>query len=92
MPYIQKKDRNCLDPYHDDNFSPCIPATAGELNFVITKAVLAFLRTRTKEGAAYRYSDLNEAIGALECAKQELYRRVVSKIEDDKREENGDVY
>ena len=40
----------------------------------------------------YSFQDLNELIGALECAKQELYRRVVAPYEEDKIEENGDVY
>jgi hypothetical protein len=33
----------------------------------------------------------NDAIGALEGAKLELYRRYVSAYEDDKIKENGDV-
>ena len=31
-------------------------------------------------------------IGVLECAKLELYRRVAAPYEDDKIDENGDVY
>jgi len=34
---------------------------------------------------------MNDAIGALEGAKLELYRRVISKYEDKKIMENGDV-
>jgi len=33
-----------------------------------------------------------DAIGALECAKLELYRRVAAPYEDTKIAENGDVY
>ena len=36
--------------------------------------------------------NLNAIIGALECAKLELYRRVAAPYEDDKIIENGDVY
>jgi hypothetical protein len=39
-----------------------------------------------------RYALLNEAIGALECAKIELYRRLAAPYEDEKRQETGDVY
>jgi hypothetical protein len=38
------------------------------------------------------YSKINEVIGVLECAKQELYRRVASPYEDSKKEANGDVF
>ena len=36
--------------------------------------------------------ELNAAIGVLECAKLELYRRVVAMYEDGKIKENGDVF
>jgi len=39
-----------------------------------------------------KYATLNTVIGVLECAKLELYRRVVADYEDQKCEENGDVY
>ena len=37
-------------------------------------------------------AELNEAIGALECATLELYRRKVAPYEDGKIAENGEVY
>jgi hypothetical protein len=39
-----------------------------------------------------RYAHLNEVIGALECAKLELYRRIAVPYEDQKITESGDVY
>ncbi len=39
-----------------------------------------------------RYSKINSLIGVLECAKLELYRRVAAPYENDKIDENGDVY
>lgn len=62
------------------------PATAGELNFAITSLVDAFL------GDNLCYARLNEAIGAMECAKHELYRRIAAPFEDRKLAQNGDVY
>jgi len=59
---------------------------AGELNFKVTELVDMFL------GDSLNYSRINEAIGALECAKLELYRRVAAPYEDKKIKENGDVY
>jgi hypothetical protein len=62
-------------------------ANAGELNYVLTTIVAAYI---TKQGT--RYSAINDAVGALECAKLELYRRVAAPYEEIKRAENGDVY
>lgn len=39
-----------------------------------------------------RYQQVNDIVGALEGAKLEFYRRVVSKYEDQKIIQNGDVY
>lgn len=64
------------------------PADAGELNFAITTVVDSYLTAKGR----MRYADLNEAVGVLECAKLELYRRIVAPYEDLKIEEAGDVY
>ena len=60
--------------------------TAGNLNYLITRLCLMYL------GKDYNYAMINSAIGALECAKQELYRRIAIPYEDKKIKENGDVY
>lgn len=62
------------------------PETAGELNYCITQLVKNFL------GEKPNYERYNAAIGALESAKLELYRRKVVPYEDLKIQENGDVY
>lgn len=61
----------------------------GELNYIITRLVDGFLRSRAVEP---RYQDYNTVIGVLECAKLELYRRLVAPYEDQKMLENGDVF
>ena len=38
-----------------------------------------------------RYAVYNELIGALECAKLELYRKRVAPYEEEKIAENGEV-
>jgi hypothetical protein len=81
MPYVDAAARTRLDAG-----SP--PATAGELNYTITKLVDAYL---SRSGTP-RYADFNEAIGVLECAKLELYRRLVAPYEDRKLAQHGDVY
>lgn len=61
-------------------------ASAGTLNFMITMHIDAFI------GPELSYDRINEAIGALECAKMELYRRIAVPYEEKKMRENGDVY
>lgn len=61
--------------------------TAGDLNFLITVAGNAFI-----EGHGMSYGSLNAVIGAMECAKQEFYRRLAVPYENTKISLNGDVY
>ena len=77
MPYIKFKDRE----------DAVTPMNTGELNFALTSIVSSFIACQ-----GLTYAALNDAIGALECAKLELYRRVVGPYEDTKLQVNGDVY
>lgn len=86
MPYIHPEDRALLE---EDKLKE-IGATCvvgGDLNFCVTTLVLGFLG-RDK----LSYAAINEAMGALECAKLELYRRMAGPYEDTKIAQNGDVY
>jgi hypothetical protein len=56
----------------------------GVMNYVITR----LLRGQYNNG---KYAEYNAAIGVLECAKLELYRKAVAPYEDIKIRENGDV-
>ena len=64
------------------------PRDAGELNFALTNIVDKYLQNK----GGLRYAHINEAVGALECAKLELYRRVAAPYEEQKMKESGDVY
>ncbi len=55
----------------------------GELNYIITKLL--------KEIYPLKYYHINKAIGVLECAKLEYYRRVAAPYEDTKIQSSGDV-
>lgn len=81
MPYIEIDARKRLD-------SGGRPATAGELNYLITRLVDNYLI----EKGEIRYTHLNEVIGILECAKLELYRRIAAPYENQKLSQTGDVY
>lgn len=80
MPYIKPERRHAL--WYSDN----LPKDAGELNYLITRTLIRYL------GDAPNYQKYNDALGALEGAKLELYRRRVAPYEDTKIEENGDVF
>ena len=81
MPYIDREARERLEDGGR-------PATAGELNYAITRIVDRYLSDK----GGVRYAHLNEVVGALECAKLELYRRLAAPYEDEKMRESGDVY
>jgi hypothetical protein len=55
----------------------------GTLNYIITRLVHELYKIR--------YKDINAAIGVLECAKQEYYRKIASPYENEKCEINGEV-
>lgn len=82
MPYIVQDDRKLVKPT-----SPSKAVNPGELNFQVTMLINRFLRWK-----GLNYANINAAIGALECAKLELYRRIAAPYEDKKLAENGDVY
>lgn len=96
MPYIKKSHRDLyeaeitqlanrvleiLDKEKDGSL-----LRAGHLNYIVTMLINKVYPKNA------RYADYNEAIGMLECAKQELYRRRVAKYENEKIDIEGDVY
>lgn len=85
MPYINPEDRDELDPYIDYLIDQIDYSNIGEINYIISRLCDAMLEE-------VRYSKINALIGVLECAKLELYRRVAAPYENDKIDENGDVY
>jgi hypothetical protein len=81
MPYIEPDARKRID-------GGGAPETSGELNYAVTRLVDSYLVAR----GGLRYANLNEALGVLECAKLELYRRLAAPYEEAKKDETGDVY
>lgn len=90
MPYIPAEERYRFDGY-------VLPAArnircAGELNYCITLLIHEYLNESGLIGSnGYNYGFINAAVGALECAKLELYRMIAAPYEDKKRQENGRV-
>lgn len=78
MPYIPQERRQvALDR----------PVGSGELDFQITKNVLAYL---DREG--WNFTTMNAIVGVLENVKDEFQRRIMYPYEDCKIIEHGDVY
>lgn len=88
MPYIKQERRAELLLGSDSDEAVGYMRTPGELNYLITRLCNDYLVSAVVPG----YSAYNDVIGALECAKQEFYRRIVAPYEDIKIKENGDVY
>ena len=93
MPYVKPELRSTLDPAVDrvvnalrelelDYPESC---TEGNLNYVIS----SILNTVYTNGG---YKAINDAVGVLECVKQEFYRRMASPELDSERVDFGDVY
>lgn len=59
----------------------------GELNYKISKLLNDFVAMK-----GLSYATINEAVGALESAKLEFYRRVAAPYENLKVAQNGEVY
>jgi hypothetical protein len=87
MPYIKSINRSMLKSTTDAIvINP--PVTVGDLNYLITNLCNGYLNKQLLKN----YQAYNDVIGALECCKLEIYRRAVVPYEDEKIEENGDVF
>jgi uncharacterized protein DUF6899 len=89
MPYITKERRHAMTFWPDNAESPKNP---GELNFMITRLIVEYIKGDDRAPVALNYQRINDVIGALEGAKLEFYRRVAVPYENAKMAENGDVY
>jgi len=83
MPYIKKRKREELN---EEFVKDVLPKTEGELNYLITMLCLSYL-----EFKGLSYATINTIMGAVECAKQEFYRRAAVPYEEKKIRGNGDI-
>lgn len=84
MPYIKQEKRGSLDPLIEDLSKEI--TCEGDLNYIMTSLIHKEVLKKGKN-----YQVLNNLIGALECAKIELYRTVIGPYEALKLTENGNV-
>lgn len=87
MPYIKQEDRRKFNDILNQLKNEIDINSPGELNYLITSIVHTYI----KQFPNLNYITINEVIGALECAKMELYRKVAVPYEEKKITENGDV-
>lgn len=78
MPYIEQQKR--------EDLNTVLPTNAGELNFLIHSVVNEYFSMKEESYQAY-----NDIIGAIECAKMEIYRRKIVPYENFKQKQNGDI-
>ena len=93
MPYIKLEDRPVLRSLVEEIVSEIkqnhhFDSWGGKVNYAVSLLVTE-LWNLSESGA--RYSQLEKAIGSLECVKLELYRRRGSDMEDKAIAKNGDI-
>ena len=86
MPYIHKDERRRLDANLAELSLRIM--NSGELSYAITKLALQF----SKRLGNKSFANLAAATGVLELTLDEWKRRKIYPYEDQKCEENGDVY
>lgn len=79
MPYIPQSEKIKVD--QDKSIT-----NAGQFNYALNQVISAYI-----DQNKFNYQTCNDIIGAMECAKMELYRRLVAPYEDKKILQNGDV-
>lgn len=84
MPYINKVDRKRFDFYIDALNTNII--TPGEFNYCVSRLAWDMIKRLGSNYAAH-----NTVIGALECVKLEIYRRLTAPYEDNAISKNGDI-
>lgn len=93
MPYIKPDSRmkfdeglnSILDALKEGAQANGNELDPGDVNYVVSSIVWELFKLDR------RYVTANALIGALECAKLELYRRQIAPYEDKKTAENGDL-
>jgi len=84
MPYIEPEKRKLIDPHLDQALRKL--DNEGDFNYAITYLIHHYVLYRK-----LNYTTLNNAVGILDCAKDEFKRQVLHFYEDPKKEANGPI-
>lgn len=95
MSYIITEKRLVLDPTIDNLHHALVELEIDDdennmeesVNYAITRLLMMVYGN----DEATTYSQINDAIGVLECAKLEFYRQVAAKHENQKRHDEGGI-
>lgn len=88
MPYIkQERRRDFEESIVDLTQAFGTDVEPGDLNYVITRLVGAYVDIRGEKYATYA-----SVTGVVENVKSELYRRLIGPFEDRKLQQNGDAF
>ncbi len=95
MPYIVEEKRQQIDREIDAIHQALVNLELdddqnnmeGNMNYVITRLLMMVYGDKDSTS----YSNVNDAIGLLECVKQEYYRKVAVPYETQKEFENGHI-
>jgi hypothetical protein len=95
LPYIPQEQRaqlnQAVDTLTDVFVNSVLDDETANYEGMINYAFTRLMMNVYGEADSTRYSNINNAIGVLECCKMELYRKVAGPYEDRKQHENGAV-
>lgn len=86
MPYLVEQEKEYFKELVDQIKRHAI-TKPGDLNYLIAELI-----NQTCKDKSVNYTLFNGIIGALECNKQEVYRKIIAPYEDRKESENGKVW
>lgn len=96
MPYIPASTRETVDPVLDPLLDLIRRLQSDMVTNPLTPSILGYiyfklLMTHAERPGRGRFMDIASAIGTLDSAKMEFYRRHVIPYEDIKKSDNGDT-
>lgn len=91
MPYVTQKERNYLEPIINELVDELQNTPMNKRGGSCNYAVCTLLLRALKPEMGWNYAALSNVIGTLECAKQEIYTRLVAPYELKAVERNGDL-
>ena len=94
MPYLPMSHRDEIEKVCDlDNVAEYFAnKKPGDFEGAINYLNYYIAKKRFAKGGEYRrYAHMNAWVGALECCKQEAYRRIIGPYENEAIQKNGDL-
>lgn len=91
MPYISQDQRDAVDTQINNlvklsrlELTCPVNKRLGLVNYIVSRLTMGILQPSN-------YGEMASAIGTLECAKLEMYRRLIGPYEDKAIKKNGDI-